>query len=333
MKQPLWFRFAAMAAWKFAVVVVVVAGCSERNKNVCCTTAAECAQLNLPPSEVGNRGCEDGMSCVDLTCVPTPAIDASTGDAPPDAPYVGRCDSSKPFGDPTIVQNVNTGLPEKAFALTSDELTAYIVRDNSVNFDLTSTTRSSIDDDFPVDQVDPDLASFPHGVDPWSARQSHLLFYRGLGGTAYESSRNTTTDVFPAGTKLMVDSANLSGNVTIVGSSPDALRFYWTLNSGQLQVATNQGSAYEFVNTTQISAMQIYDAAISVDELALYYNAVGADGIYVSTRADKTAMFEPGATIQSLGFTSGDTPFFVTADQCILYFERGGDIYVTRKPH
>src|SRR4051812_13288005 len=106
---------------RFVLVGMVLVGCSKRNDTVCCLTAADCESIGLSATDVGNRGCRDGESCVDLTCVPTPTPDASNLDArpdgtpSPDAQHSGRCDPDKQFATITDMPNVHVAYGEHHF--------------------------------------------------------------------------------------------------------------------------------------------------------------------------------------------------------------------------
>ena len=117
-------RMRRLSGWR------VLVGCSKRNDSVCCLTAADCESIGLSATDVGNRGCRDGESCIDLTCVPTP-------DARRVEPRRARLTAPVPMrrrqsvaATPTnsspqsrIMPNLHVAYGEDHFALSSDELT------------------------------------------------------------------------------------------------------------------------------------------------------------------------------------------------------------------
>src|SRR5689334_2856199 len=62
---------------------------------------------------------------VQNTAPDAPAGDDAATDAPGSS---GRCDPARPFGAPVLVENVNSSNDEFGFAVTRDELTAFVGR-------------------------------------------------------------------------------------------------------------------------------------------------------------------------------------------------------------
>src|SRR5450755_4172379 len=141
-------KLAHMRAVLFGLVVLVGVGCSQRNKAVCCETEVDCRAQGLPGGSVGDYGCDQGLVCENFMCVVPPDAgpqpDASDGGSGSGGGS-GRCDLAKPFDPPTLVPNINTGLAEFDFVLSSNDLEALIRRDGpSDNIELQSTSRASM---------------------------------------------------------------------------------------------------------------------------------------------------------------------------------------------
>jgi len=327
-----------MVAWKSLFVLVLASGCSERNKEVCCLTAADCESLGLSANDVGSRGCRDGESCIDLTCVPTPpgtddaAVDSPVMDAPG---TTGRCDPAKPFDPAVRVSNIAAA---RRFVLTSNELTAYIVRQTTNNFVATSSTRVTKAEEFPVDVDDPKIVPASHSDEVWPAGAEGLLLYHRKMGTVNVCQRSTTAETYPAGRQVLVGPTQdpLSGS-HLVAVNGDATELYFTkIADSFLYEADGGGTNYSFQSGVQIAPMVIENAALTADELTLYYTPPGGGaGIFVSTRTGNHVMFPQGVALP--GFESNDVPFYITADQCELYIggARSGvdGVFVARRPH
>jgi hypothetical protein len=328
---------------KFVLVGVVLVGCSKRNDSVCCLTAADCESIGLSATDVGNRGCRDGESCIDLTCVPTPTPDAANPDARPDsapgpdAPYSGRCDPSKPFSTITNLPNLHVAYGEHHFVLSSDELTAYILRDNQDVNVVTTSIRASKSDDFPVDSADPLIGPGGSAIELFPSRQEHLLYVHRRVVPQYAlAERTTTTDEFVTQGGIGINDTGdpFPGNSILAGVSSDATRLYYT-NGGSLYQLTSSGSFSLFGAPLIVSSMMVDAVALSPDELTLYYATNPATGVFVTTRADLNSVFGPGTQVSLLA--TDDAPAAITADVCILYVighEHDTDgVFAVTKPH
>jgi hypothetical protein len=324
---------------RFVLVGVVLAGCSKRNDTVCCLTAADCESIGLSASDVGNRGCRDGESCVDLSCVPTPPSDASNDGNPrdgspgPDAPWTGRCDPSKDFTTITDMPNVHVAYGEHHFVLSSDELTAYIVRDNHNVFEVTTSVRASKADDFPVDAVDPLMPMASHAFELFPSRQEHLLYFHTRVVPMYAlADRATTTDSFANTTGLSFNSGidPFPTDANLAGVGLNAERVYYT-ETGYLHELLSSGPYSSFGAPTTVTSMAVDGVALSPDELTLYYSTNPATGVFVSKRADKSSVFGPGTQIAILG--TYDQPQAISGDDCVLYIIGNDTVSSVTKPH
>ena len=323
---------------RLVLVGVTLVGCSKRNESVCCLTAADCESIGLSANDVGNRGCRDGESCIDLTCVPSPpgdalTLDAQTDGAPaPDAPpHSGRCDPNKEFATVTTMPNVHVAYGEHHFMLSSDELTAYIVRDNNNVWEVTTSVRASKADDFAIDAVDPLMPMASHAFELFPSRQEHLLYYHTRVVPMFALvDRSSTTDAFMNVTGIIVDDGDFPSGATLAGVGLDAERLYYTLGGLLYQVRSN-GPFYRFGAPASITSMSVADVALSPDELTLYYSTNPATGVFVTRRADRDSAFGPGTHITVLGVD--DRPQAVSGDDCVLYIIGNDSVSSVTKPH
>ncbi|MEP6864787.1 MAG: hypothetical protein ABJE66_29475 [Deltaproteobacteria bacterium] len=324
-----------MFRMSLGMVFAVAVGCSHPNKGVCCETAAQCEVIGLSADSVGKYNCDDGLVCVNEACVIPPDASSSVdgavdgaGSGSGSGTSNGRCDLAKPFAAPVLVPNINTGYDELHFMMSSNELTAYILRDDPGDNDMvTSTTRGSIDDDFPIDVTDSALVNVGSGRinNPHIARSDHLWFEMSLAGL-YVSQRTNTTEPFGAHTLLTIGSITNSG-LRLIGTDPDALVLYFLESDGILQAAANHFSASDFAEPVPQSSFALADGAISRDGLTLYYEPDGLGDVYVSKRSSTSVMFDAGTLILP---AAGD-PAYVSQDGCELYIS-GSDVSVARRP-
>jgi len=323
------------------LALVAGVGCSHPNKGVCCETAQQCEVIGLSADSVGKYNCDDGLVCVNETCViPTDSGPMADGDDEGSGSGNGsgsgsgtsnaRCDLAKPFAAPVLVPNINNGYAEKVFVLSANELTGYILRDNRGDMiTLTSTSRLSLDDDFPIDGTDSHLANVGGRIDNVRiARSDHLWFER-YNGILQVSERANTTEPFGPREMLSIGGVTNS-SLRLVGTDPDALTLYFTGADNILQAAPNHFMAYEFNTPVLQSTVEIDDAAISRDGLSLFYTRPGDAGngdVYVSIRSSTNDKFDSGTML----FAGAGVPTYVTADSCELYIA-GADVRVARRP-
>lgn len=324
-------KLADMRVVLLGVVVVASFACTQRNKSVCCETEVDCRNLGLPGGSVGDYGCDQGLVCIDTMCTVPP-------DAQMDAPVdgtgsgsnSGRCDSLKPFSAPIVVPHVNTGGAEDEFVLSTDELTGYVVRTTMADVvTLTSTNRSSINDEFPADVDDDKLVNVRGRINtPWLAR-SDLLFYERFNGKLYVSARSSKTEAFGMRFELGISGVTNNQFLLLAGTDDDALHLYYTGADKILMDSPNGFNPDDFGNGTAISSMPVDEPLVSRDGLTLFYNQTGdASGdVYTSTRANKSAAFGPGTML----FAAAGKASSATKDGCELYTVNG-DIYVARRP-
>lgn len=321
-------KLADMRVVLFGLVVASSVGCSERNKSVCCETEVDCRALGLPGGSVGDYGCDQGLVCVDTMCVTPPdaAPEIDGGGSGSGSSSSGRCDPSKPFGAPVLAPNINTGGNEKYFVLSTNDLSGYIVRVNLQDtITLTSTKRTTLDDDFPIDSDDPDLVNARGRIEtPWLAR-SDRLFYEQFNANLVLCERPNAAEPFGARQNVSIGGGQPAG-FHLAGFDLDALHIYFTGAADRiLQRADNGFYPTGFGTPSPISTMAVETPVLSRDGLTLYYSS--GDDIYVSTRADGDAMFAPGTLL----FAGAGKATAITKDDCNLY-TTDGDIHVARRP-
>lgn len=316
--------------WKLSLVLLIAA-CTERDREVCCTTAADCASLGISADKVGSYGCGDGLVCIDFGCVVAP-------DAPPDGDPSRRCNPEAEFGPPELVPNLNNGYTEDWFSMTEDELEAFIVRDERTTIKLYYASRSTKLDEFSrpdAHAVLEQVYGSGSGIKdaPSSTAEGLELYFR-IGGRLHVSSRTTRSEPFSVGSAVTVDTApSMSG---FVGISASGRTLYWRNPAdGILTSAPNIGGPKRFGTPQPVSTVRLDNAVIAPDQLTVYYAVSGQLGVWRATRTSTSSMFGPGSEVSTL---ASALPLFVTGDDCLLYVSAADpetqsiDIMVARRP-
>lgn len=319
----------------FGFTVIAGFGCSQRNKSVCCETEVDCRALLLPEGSVGDYGCDEGLVCVDTMCVAAPDAGPQT-DAPGggsgSGSGAGRCDPAKPFDPPMLVPNINTGLAEFDFVLSSNDLEALVRRDGPADsIEFHSTSRASIDDEFPIDGEDAKLIHVGGRASmQWLARSDRLMYELGLTLKPQVAIRPSTSEPFDTPKPLGIAGVDLTSvEVKLAGTDPDALHLYFFQPNDVLQAAPMGIAEDSFGEPIAITSMPVADALVSRDGKTLFYLKANdaAGDIYMSTRATMDDVFASGTLI----LPGAGTPTSITKDGCDLYLTTG-DIYVARRP-
>ncbi len=257
---------------------------------------------------------------------------ACTGESP------ARCDPTAELEPPTLVANLNSSLDEYRFSMTSDELTAVLLRVGGPLITFLTSTRSSITEDFAAPIADPKLGPVlaEEGIefDPLISPDGLSLYFE-RNAQLFVSVRAALNDVFLAGTAVTLDGAPLS-NALLPHISADGQTLYW-LTDAMLHSAKRASSANLFQRSL-VSTVRMTIAILSPDELTVYYlsGTPGDPGIYNSTRASKEIPFGAGTPIAGINSAEDDWPAFMSGDGCLLYIasRRTGsrDIWVARRP-
>lgn len=302
--------------WKLSLVLLLAA-CTQRDRDVCCTTAADCASLGISADKVGSYGCGDGLVCINFGCV-APA-DAADPDGP--AP---RCNPGAPWGPLQPMPNVNAGAPLVSMSLTSDELEAFFVRDDSSTQRVQSATRPSLADDFPDPGEYADLALVRGGVgietDLLPTGDGLVLYFR-RQGRLQVAHRGGRREQFSEG--LAVTVGGLPWTAGLAGISADGRTLYLANGSDELLYAAPNISGRDgFGAPKAVSTVSMREAVVSADEMTAYYT--DRTQVFRSTRTSTSLPFEAGTPVDGVESPVDIQPLAVTADDCVLYVLLGG---------
>ncbi|HSK05834.1 MAG TPA: hypothetical protein VK932_31520 [Kofleriaceae bacterium] len=245
----------------------------------------------------------------------------------------GRCNPNAPLGLPERVF-ANSSVHETDMALMGDELSAFVIRDLTVEM----SRRTSVDDDFPLPTATGlglEALQGYEGVSPMPDGLTVYLTQSFSTSGALVSYRPMESSPFTSPSFVSVDGAELvSPRVRL---SADSMTLYWSDPSRTLHHARRvEGTRDSFANPFVFITVEVTDFAISADELTLYWSLSPGADIYVSTRTSKGMHFGPGVPVENVNSSSDDVPLFVTRDGCELYFRSNrtpfASIWVSRRP-
>jgi hypothetical protein len=241
------------------------------------------------------------------------------GPDPADGPG-RRCNPDAPFGTPVRMANVNSAFEELEMILTNDELTAFFVRSSASGYALQSSSRASVEDNFPTPTIAPSVAAIESAYDVtrMSVTSDELvLYFRVSAGDVYTAYRPNASAVFTSASRVFADGSPLYAHIPKI--STDSMTMYWSGPDDKLRAATRTGTIDAFVNGRVVSLHNMTDFTISADELTLYYSNFPYPDVFVSTRTSKNVPFDVGAPVSNVSTSNSDVPLSVTADGCLLY--------------
>jgi len=278
--------------------------------------------------------------------------DASTGDdAGIDAPgTTGRCDPAKPFDAPVLAPNVNSSNDEFGFAVTRDELTAFVgrvVQPPGGSATILATQRASAVADFtaPAGTLTASLnnaAGDEHAPAP-VADGLILYFHRQAGSTIgiFAATRADAQSAFSEGTPITVDGTALT-NALSPTISADGQTLYWLdfNDFGKVFAATRGNTPTIFTGRRAASSIAISGSPIlTADELTMFYAQGNGVDVLVSTRGSKTDSFGTGVPVAGVNSPMDDQPVALSHDGCVLYISSaragglgGRDIWRAARP-
>jgi hypothetical protein len=278
-----------------------------------------------------------------------------------DAPVSLKCDWSKPFGAPAVLQGFGTSALEGCPRLSHDELTMYFhgyggaLNDGSVNFDLYQATRPSKSAGFGT----PARLAVSTGAteaQPSVSNDGLTLFFEktfspGVGHL-WSATRASTSVEFGAAAGLAIPPASLvvtdpDGRPFVTGDGAEL--WFSSIRIGglggfDLYAAPKNGSTFgtPVLQSSLSSPDTDQFATLSADRLTVYLasdrpGALGGTDIWVAHRTSTGDAFLTPVLVPELNSTASDSPGWLSADNCRLYMEsnRGGtsDLYLAeRKP-
>ncbi|HEY4057726.1 MAG TPA: hypothetical protein VGM39_14025 [Kofleriaceae bacterium] len=285
-----------------------------------------------------------------------PPMDGPDIDAAPPPP---RCDPSKPFGTPTKVDALDiANANDMHVALSQDELTLVFASDRAGGqglFDIYTSTRGSqaapwsaptpLTLNTPGDETRPTL----------SADQLSLFAtYRPTPNSSYlveRATRGSTSEAFGPLSSVNIVNAVAGNYDPFVTPDLSAIYFTSNRNSGtngeDIYVATGNASGFStptpVVGTSLDTVDDETNPVVTPDQLNLYFRSDrgGANqlDVWYASRASMATGFGTPVNLSAVNTTASETPAWISADNCVLYFARTVgttaafyDIFVVEKP-
>lgn len=292
-----------------------------------------------------------------------PPADAGTDTTPEaafDAPPLGRCDPTKPFGAAEIVAGVNhpdAGVQDIDGFLLPDERTIFFgsTRAMPPYFQLFVAVRDASDLPFGAPALAPGLTMPADSLTtPTLTPDGLTIYYDFFAGGAADGQirrrdRANLAAAFSDPPSQGLGSVNTSQPERDPFLSSDALSLYFS--------RTPQGGDEDIYVATRLTTMDAFSAGVPVaelntnmsddrhpvlspDGLAIYFSTNRGSAkrvIHVARRQTIASPFGISQPIAELVPAAGtfDSPAWVSADECVLYFtsNRTGTpkIYVARR--
>jgi WD40-like Beta Propeller Repeat len=295
------------------------------------------------PSDVTSEVIDAAQSTPDAIDHPVD-LDASGAQA--------RCDPSKPFGMPRLVDNVNSSLDEYSFSFTPNEQTAFVGRtavQGPSTIAILATRRASTTVAFDVPNAGTTSAinggdgDVPDGSPSFDGLILYFARLKPSDVEIFAATRSDGSASFDAGTHVTVDGADLIDALSPT-ITPDGQTLYWRgflgNDYGKVFSATRNNGPTTFVNKRAVSTISTgFVPVLSADELTMFYTDGNATDVLASTRTSKGDMFGTGVPVANVNSTANDIPVALTNDGCVLYIrsQRSGglggyDIWEAHRP-
>jgi hypothetical protein len=298
--------------------------------------------------------------------LPADLAEEGGGDAPFDGdasdspglkpPYPPRpCDLSQPFQPPMLIMDNSQsvfGTHDVTPRLSHDELTLYFSSNRSGSYLIHSATRSHRTDPFSMPMP---LANLAGGINqaPTVTADGLTMYFESDRNQMYALQKSTRADLAsdwsgPAQVySISTPDTDLGDGGPSV--SPDGKVIYFhSARSGNLNIFRAELSGAGFGTAFPVAGISTtFDEArpvFSEDELTLFYasnrpegGAKGAWDIWMTKRKSKEDAFETPVNVSELNTKQFEDPGWLSADQCDLYFGRGGvdmdnRLYVAHRP-
>jgi Tol biopolymer transport system component len=233
-----------------------------------------------------------------------------------------------------LVDGVNgTTTVDRGARLSLDELTVYFHSNRGGSLDLYTASRSTRAAAF-SGVVALSTLNDPSSDDAWPTVTSDGL------SLFFEAQRTGTPAVWVGARSTVVATFSAPAPVANVGSMtaqpfvmPDGSALYFIVVPGDLYRAergpSGQYGTPVMVTTVNTPSLE-YTPALTPDELTLYFGSNRADppakgdfDVWMSTRASRTASWDPPVNVQELNTAAEELPTWISPDNCRLYFNRG----------
>jgi hypothetical protein len=331
-------------AWIAVVVGALASGCSRGN-------------ADAPDFVEGDPAAPQPAAPADSqpSDVAAPAAEPTVADPPVTTPMptTARCDKTKPFGRPTLVDGINTASSDGSARLSFDEKTLYLTRWNPTS-KILEADRPSTDAKWVEAPILAALTSKSiDGAATVTADELTMFLHSDRPGTAgsldiWLSKRTAVTAEWGVPTRVAAVNGTARDSDPYV--RPDGKMLVFTSTRGTRGDA-NLYAAYVDETQTASAPRALTELNTSADEdnpvlaadgLAIYFarRGPGSQDIFVARRQTLTEKFGTPTRIDELATPTDERPTWISADECVLYFSMAGapggyattDVYVAERP-
>jgi len=282
------------------------------------------------------------------------AVEPPADSALPDSAVAPRCDPTKPFGQPTVVPNINSTGRDQGAQLV-DELTLYFGSDRSGSAGLYVATRSSPTSPFstPVPLSAINMTGAASG--PALTGDGLTMYYAVASaqtlGDIYVTARADKGSTFLAGTPVVQVNSTTEDLDPFITADGAALYFDSARGSTALHLYTavrrTDGSfdvpqALTNLNTNVTDGHPV----VSRDGLTIYWSSTRTDGghqggtdMWMATRPSTAGAFGTPTRVPELSSVSNESVSWIAPDSCVAYLQSdrtgstgSADIWVAIRP-
>ena len=280
-------------------------------------------------------------------------IDGSSIDAPPP-----RCDPAKAFGSPVSITELNSVGDDSGLALSGDELTAVFASSRAGGVggsDLYVSQRATRTAPWGAPSLLAGVNTTAQEGRPSLSADGLTLYAEFLlnANSTYDivrATRASTANAF--GAHAVVAGLNGAANDSQPWVLPDNSAVYFSSTrgvNGDADLYVASGAAGSFGAPTLVTGTSLQTTGtegypvVTQDQLNLYFRSDRPGGggfdIWFATRTSVAAGFGAPVNVSLLNTGVAESPTWVSADNCVLYFMRNigtvasnTDLYVTTKP-
>lgn len=257
-----------------------------------------------------------------------------------------RCDRTKPFGDPKLVEEFDPTAHAKGAVMTPDELEAFYVADAPTQWTLRHARRASQDAPWEVTS-EPMSPQASHGLS--LSAGGRKLYYWLLEGTTnaqpkvFVATRGGPGEAFgagqffsvPNGRPIFVVESDDVGYVAIIETPAGGNVINETIKSGPL----TGGSLINLTDVPRVNDIDAYDAVpvLNADQTALYFRSgrqpsLGSDDVWVAHRESKLAAWGEPEHVVELSSAALESVSWVSNDECVVLLDRSKHVFMARRP-
>jgi hypothetical protein len=270
--------------------------------------------------------------------------DDTTGDDDEAGPQT-RCDPTKPFGPPTVLSPDAQNQTKRAL-MTPDELELYYLLTTNQPFEL----RHALRDSRTADWKDPSSESLSPPATDLAAivLQGKKLYYWDVDTTAsplvaqaIAATRPALKSAFSPGAVFPMD--NTSPEYTVAENDDVAYYGKYIIDAGSSEelmyrASVNNNRSFDEEPVPNVHQTGAIDSspAVNAANTVIYFSssAKGSGGdayIWRASRSSSAADWSASSLVTELQAAGLSEPSWVSADDCVLLFDRASHIFLAQR--